>query len=71
MSDINSNAARVAGASGRASDQTLTGAKRRVITYQLSVKRIVGQARRLPIQGMASGSACPTNPLSEVKDQIA
>ena len=30
-----------------------------VISYQLSV-RTVGQARRLPVQGMASGSACPT-----------
>ena len=31
-----------------------------------SVNRTVGQARRLPIHPMASGSACPTNPLSEV-----
>ena len=38
---------------------------------QLSVIgcRIVGQARRLPIHGMASGSACPTNPLSVVRGQ--
>jgi len=32
----------------------------------LSVNGTVGQARRLPIHRMASGSACPTNPLSEV-----
>ena len=31
-----------------------------------SVNRTVGQARRLPIHPMASGSACPANPLSEV-----
>ena len=38
-----------------------------VIRYQLLVNRTVGQARRLPIQGMASGSACPTTRLSGEK----
>src|SRR5205814_7310220 len=38
----------------------------RVNCYRLSLNKTVGQARRLPIHRMASGSACPTNPLLEV-----
>jgi hypothetical protein len=41
----------------------------RVICSRLSVNRTVEQACRLPIHGMASGSACPTNPLLEVRSR--
>ena len=44
------------------------------VALKRPVNRTVGQARRLPIHGMASGSACPTNllnSLTEIKDQIA
>jgi hypothetical protein len=40
-----------------------------VIRYRLSGKT-VGQARRLPIHRMASGSACPTNLLSNQTSEV-